>query len=129
MQQQKRSNLRSPHAGHSRIAIHRCNVRATLRQDDDATHAHVAQSHQLGSVIAESPPRSAKPSQVCSERADGRAEDKARRFALGNVAASELAQPACWISSDYLPRQPVWMRHSRVADDDNRFTLPQAAGD
>lgn len=44
----------------------------------------------------------------------------------GNVAASELAQQPCWISSDYYPASLLDAAF-RVADDQsNRFTLPRA---
>jgi len=102
-----------------------------LASHDDATHAHVVESHQIGSVIAEFP--------TTLEAADA-----SRRHGMnvlmgapnivrggshsGNVAAHTLASLGLLdiLSSDYYPASLLDAAF-RVADDDaNGFTLPQA---
>ncbi|MBA1935526.1 alpha-D-ribose 1-methylphosphonate 5-triphosphate diphosphatase, partial [Escherichia coli] len=98
---------------------------------DDATHAHVAQSHQLGSVIAEFPTtfEAAEASRKHGMNVLMGAPNIVRGGShSGNVAASELAQLGLLdiLSSDYYPASLLDAAF-RVADDQsNRFTLPQA---
>ncbi|MBV8041045.1 alpha-D-ribose 1-methylphosphonate 5-triphosphate diphosphatase [Pluralibacter sp.] len=109
-----------------------CRKRAiALASHDDATHAHVVESHQIGSVIAEFP--------TTLEAADA-----SRRHGMnvlmgapnivrggshsGNVAAHTLASLGLLdiLSSDYYPASLLDAAF-RVADNDaNSFTLPQA---
>lgn len=86
-----------------------------LASHDDATHAHVAQSHQLGSVIAEFPTtfEAAEASRKHGMNVLMGAPNIVRGGShSGNVAASELAQlePAGYPLFRLLPRQPGWMR-------------------
>lgn len=131
----KKSNWRSPHAGRSRIANPSppCAAREkiALASHDDATHAHVAESHQLGSVIAEFPTtfEAAEASRKHGMNVLMGAPNIVRGGShSGNVAASELAQLGLLdiLSSDYYPASLLDAAF-RVADDQsNRFTLPQA---
>jgi alpha-D-ribose 1-methylphosphonate 5-triphosphate diphosphatase len=89
----------------------------------------MCESHQLGSVIAEFPTtfEAARPHAARHERADGRAEHRARRFALRQRGGKQLASSACWIFSRPTTTPPAcWMRHSGRRRRGNRFTLPQA---
>lgn len=79
-----------------------------LASHDDATHAHVAQSHQLGSVIAEFPTtfEAAEASRKHGMNVLMGAPNIVRGGShSGNVAASELAQLGLLdiLSSDYYP--------------------------
>lgn len=85
-----------------------------LASHDDATHAHVAESHQLGSVIAEfHHVRSGRSlAQAWHERADG------RRISCAAVRTPATWRPvnwrslACWISSLPTTTPPACsMRH------------------
>ncbi|HHU8797668.1 TPA: alpha-D-ribose 1-methylphosphonate 5-triphosphate diphosphatase, partial [Escherichia coli] len=102
-----------------------------LASHDDATHAHVAESHQLGSVIAEFPTtfEAAEASRKHGMNVLMGAPNIVRGGShSGNVAASELAQLGLLdiLSSDYYPASLLDAAF-RVADDQsNRFTLPQA---
>lgn len=102
-----------------------------LASHDDATHAHVAESHQLGSVIAEFPTtfEAAEASRRHGMNVLMGAPNIVRGGShSGNVAASELAQLGLLdiLSSDYYPASLLDAAF-RVADDQsNRFTLPQA---
>lgn len=102
-----------------------------LASHDDATHAHVAESHQLGSVIAEFPTtfEAAEASRKHGMNVLMGAPNIVRGGShSGNVAASELAQLGLLdiLSSDYYPASLLDAAF-RVADDEsNRFTLPQA---
>ncbi|MCZ5505762.1 alpha-D-ribose 1-methylphosphonate 5-triphosphate diphosphatase [Escherichia coli] len=102
-----------------------------LASHDDATHAHVAESHQLGSVIAEFPTtfEAAEASRRHGMNVLMGAPNIVRGGShSGNVAASELAQLGLLdiLSSDYYPASLLDAAF-RVADDEsNRFTLPQA---
>ncbi|EHT4050243.1 alpha-D-ribose 1-methylphosphonate 5-triphosphate diphosphatase [Escherichia coli] len=102
-----------------------------LASHDDATHAHVAESHQLGSVIAEFPTtfEAAQASRKHGMNVLMGAPNIVRGGShSGNVAASELAQLGLLdiLSSDYYPASLLDAAF-RVADDEsNRFTLPQA---
>lgn len=109
-----------------------CRVRQiALASHDDATHAHVAESHQLGSVIAEFPTtfEAAEASRKHGMNVLMGAPNIVRGGShSGNVAASELAQLGLLdiLSSDYYPASLLDAAF-RVADDEsNRFTLPQA---
>lgn len=101
-----------------------------LASHDDATHAHVAQSHQLGSVIAEFPTtfEAAEASRKHGMNVLMGSPNIVRGGShSGNVAASELAQLGLLdiLSSDYYPASLLDAAF-RVADDQsNRFTLPQ----
>lgn len=102
-----------------------------LASHDDATHAHVAESHQLGSVIAEFPTtfEAAEASRKHGMNVLMGAPNIVRGGShSGNVAASELAQLGLLdiLSSDYYPASLLDAAF-RVADDQsNRFTLSQA---
>lgn len=102
-----------------------------LASHDDATHAHVAESHQLGSVIAEFPTtfEAAEASRKHGMNVLMGAPNIVRGGShSGNVAASELAQLGLLdiLSSDYYPASLLDAAF-RVADDEsNRFTPPQA---
>ncbi|MBN0847608.1 alpha-D-ribose 1-methylphosphonate 5-triphosphate diphosphatase, partial [Pseudomonas aeruginosa] len=105
--------------------------RIALASHDDATEAHVAESHQLGSVIAEFP----------TTLAAAQASRQHRMHVLmgapnivrggshsGNVAAHQLASHGLLdiLSSDYYPASLLDAAF-RIADaEDNAFTLPQA---
>lgn len=102
-----------------------------LASHDDATHAHVAESHQLVSVIAEFPTtfEAAEASRKHGMNVLMGAPNIVRGGShSGNVAVSELAQLGLLdiLSSDYYPASLLDAAF-RVADDQsNRFTLPQA---
>lgn len=86
-----------------------------LASHDDATHAHVAESHQLGSVIAEFPTtfEAAEASRKHGMNVLMGAPNIVRGGShSGNVAASELAQLGLLdiLSSDYYP-PACSMRH------------------
>lgn len=104
---------------------------SAMSSHDDATHAHVAESHQLGSVIAEFPTtfEAAEASRKHGMNVLMGAPNIVRGGShSGNVAASELAQLGLLdiLSSDYYPASLLDAAF-RVADDQsNRFTLPQA---
>lgn len=104
---------------------------SAMSSHDDATHAHVAESHQLGSVIAEFPTtfEAAEASRRHGMNVLMGAPNIVRGGShSGNVAASELAQLGLLdiLSSDYYPASLLDAAF-RVADDEsNRFTLPQA---
>ena len=91
-----------------------------LASHDDATHAHVAESHQLGSVIAEFPTtfEAAEASRKHGMNVLMGAPNIVRGGShSGNVAASELAQLGLLdiLSSDYYPPQPARCGISRRA--------------
>ncbi|EKL7377066.1 alpha-D-ribose 1-methylphosphonate 5-triphosphate diphosphatase [Escherichia coli] len=104
---------------------------SAMSSHDDATHAHVGESHQLGSVIAEFPTtfEAAEASRKHGMNVLMGAPNIVRGGShSGNVAASELAQLGLLdiLSSDYYPASLLDAAF-RVADDQsNRFTLPQA---
>ncbi|HEO9679084.1 TPA: alpha-D-ribose 1-methylphosphonate 5-triphosphate diphosphatase [Klebsiella aerogenes] len=102
-----------------------------LASHDDATHEHVAESHQLGSVIAEFPTTLAA---AHASRQHGMnvlmgAPNIVRGGShSGNVAAHQLAASGLLdiLSSDYYPASLLDAAF-RIADsDDNAFTLAQA---
>lgn len=102
-----------------------------LASHDDATHAHVVESHQMGSVIAEFPTtlEAADASRRHGMRVLMGAPNIVRGGShSGNVAAHELATLGLLdiLSSDYYPASLLDAAF-RVADNDaNGFTLPQA---
>ncbi|HDS4022992.1 TPA: alpha-D-ribose 1-methylphosphonate 5-triphosphate diphosphatase [Klebsiella aerogenes] len=102
-----------------------------LASHDDATHEHVAESHQLGSVIAESPTTlaAAQASRQHGMNVLMGAPNIVRGGShSGNVAAHQLAASGLLdiLSSDYYPASLLDAAF-RIADsDDNAFTLAQA---
>lgn len=102
-----------------------------LASHDDATHDHVLESHQLGSVIAEFPTtfEAAEASRRHGMNVLMGAPNIVRGGShSGNVAAHKLAELGLLdiLSSDYYPASLLDAAF-RVADDDaNHFTLPQA---
>ncbi|HHR1084910.1 TPA: alpha-D-ribose 1-methylphosphonate 5-triphosphate diphosphatase [Klebsiella aerogenes] len=102
-----------------------------LASHDDATHEHVAESHQLGSVIAEFPTTLAA-SQASRQHGMnvlmGAPNIVRGGSHSGNVAAHQLAASGLLdiLSSDYYPASLLDAAF-RIADsDDNAFTLAQA---
>ncbi|HCD5424814.1 TPA: alpha-D-ribose 1-methylphosphonate 5-triphosphate diphosphatase [Klebsiella aerogenes] len=102
-----------------------------LASHDDATHEHVAESHQLGSVIAEFPTTlaAAQASRQHGMNVLMGAPNIVRGGShSGNVAAHQLAASCLLdiLSSDYYPASLLDAAF-RIADsDDNAFTLAQA---
>ncbi|EPS4514672.1 TPA: alpha-D-ribose 1-methylphosphonate 5-triphosphate diphosphatase [Klebsiella aerogenes] len=102
-----------------------------LASHDDATHEHVAESHQLGSVIAEFPTTlaAAQASRQHGMNVLMGAPNIVRGGShSGNVAAHQLATSGLLdiLSSDYYPASLLDAAF-RIADsDDNAFTLAQA---
>ena len=102
-----------------------------LASHDDATHEHVAESHQLGSVIAEFPTTlaAAQASRQHGMNVLTGAPNTVRGGShSGNVAAHQLAASGLLdiLSSDYYPASLLDAAF-RIADsDDNAFTLAQA---
>lgn len=102
-----------------------------LASHDDATHEHVAESHQLGSVIAEFPTTLA--AAQASRQHGMNVLMGAPNIVRGgshssNVAAHQLATSGLLdiLSSDYYPASLLDAAF-RIADsDDNAFTLAQA---
>ncbi|HFZ2457449.1 TPA: alpha-D-ribose 1-methylphosphonate 5-triphosphate diphosphatase [Klebsiella aerogenes] len=102
-----------------------------LASHDDATHEHVAESHLLGSVIAEFPTTlaAAQASRQHGMNVLMGAPNIVRGGShSGNVAANKLATSGLLdiLSSDYYPASLLDAAF-RIADsDDNAFTLAQA---
>lgn len=102
-----------------------------LASHDDATHEHVAESHRLGSVIAEFPTTlaAAQASRQHGMNVLMGAPNIVRGGShSGNVAAHQLAAGGLLdiLSSDYYPASLLDAAF-RIADsDDNAFTLAQA---
>ncbi|HCT4437269.1 TPA: alpha-D-ribose 1-methylphosphonate 5-triphosphate diphosphatase [Klebsiella aerogenes] len=102
-----------------------------LASHDDATHEHVAESHLLGSVIAEFPTTlaAAQASRQHGMNVLMGAPNIVRGGShSGNVAAHKLAASGLLdiLSSDYYPASLLDAAF-RIADsDDNAFTLAQA---
>ncbi|MDG1640869.1 alpha-D-ribose 1-methylphosphonate 5-triphosphate diphosphatase [Klebsiella huaxiensis] len=102
-----------------------------LASHDDATHEHVVESHQLGSVIAEFPTTlaAAQASRQHGMNVLMGAPNIVRGGShSGNVAAHHLASSGLLdiLSSDYYPASLLDAAF-RIADDDgNAFTLAQA---
>ncbi len=105
---------------------------ALLASHDDATEAHVAESSQLGSVIAEFPTTLAA-AQASRQHGmhvpDGRPPISCAAVPhSGNIAAHQLASSGLLdiLSSDYYPASLLDAAF-RIADaEDNAFTLAQA---
>jgi alpha-D-ribose 1-methylphosphonate 5-triphosphate diphosphatase len=103
-----------------------------LASHDDATAAHVAESHAVGSAIAEFPTtlEAARASRECGMQVLMGAPNIVRGGShSGNVAAAELASHRLLdiLSSDYYPASLLDAVFRLVADERNALTLPQAA--
>jgi len=103
-----------------------------LASHDDATAAHVAESHAVGSAIAEFPTtlEAARASRDCGMQVLMGAPNIVRGGShSGNVAAAELASHGLLdiLSSDYYPASLLDAVFRLVADERNTLTLPQAA--
>jgi len=103
-----------------------------LASHDDATAAHVAESHEAGSAIAEFPTtlEAARASHQCGMQVLMGAPNIVRGGShSGNVAAWELASHNLLdiLSSDYYPASLLDAVFRLVADERNSLTLPQAA--
>jgi alpha-D-ribose 1-methylphosphonate 5-triphosphate diphosphatase len=103
-----------------------------LASHDDATAAHVAESHAVGSAIAEFPTtlEAARASRNCGMQVLMGAPNIVRGGShSGNVAAAELASHGLLdiLSSDYYPASLLDAVFRLVADERNTLTLPQAA--
>ncbi|MEW7313255.1 alpha-D-ribose 1-methylphosphonate 5-triphosphate diphosphatase [Buttiauxella gaviniae] len=117
----------------NRLAIAaECRARnIALASHDDATGAHVAQSHELGSVIAEFPTtlEAAQASRQHGLSVLMGAPNIVRGGShSGNVAAHQLAQVGLLdiLSSDYYPASMLDAAFRVAQDETNSFTLPQA---
>ncbi|MGR7261057.1 alpha-D-ribose 1-methylphosphonate 5-triphosphate diphosphatase [Klebsiella aerogenes] len=102
-----------------------------LASHDDATHEHVAESHQLGSVIAEFPTTlaAAQASRQHGMNVLMGAPNIVRGGShSGNVAAHQLAASGLLdiLSSDYYPASLLDAAFLIADSDDNAFTLAQA---
>ncbi len=103
-----------------------------IASHDDATAAHVAESHEVGSTIAEFPTtiEAARASRECGMQVLMGAPNIVRGGShSGNVAAWELASHGLLdiLSSDYYPASLLDAVFRLVADERNSLTLPQAA--
>lgn len=117
----------------NRLAIAaECRARnIALASHDDATAAHVVESHELGSVIAEFPTTHEA---ALASRQHGMsvlmgAPNIVRGGShSGNVAAHQLAQVGLLdiLSSDYYPASMLDAAFRVAQDETNSFTLPQA---
>lgn len=117
----------------NRLAIAaECRARnIALASHDDATSAHVVESHDLGSVIAEFPTtlEAAQASRQHGLSVLMGAPNIVRGGShSGNVAAHELAQAGLLdiLSSDYYPASLLDAAFRVAHDESNSFTLPQA---
>jgi alpha-D-ribose 1-methylphosphonate 5-triphosphate diphosphatase len=102
-----------------------------LASHDDATKAHVVESHELGSVIAEFPTtlEAAHASREHGMSVLMGAPNIVRGGShSGNVAAHQLAQVGLLdiLSSDYYPASMLDAAFRVAQDDTNSFSLPQA---
>ena len=102
-----------------------------LASHDDATHEHVAESHRLGSVIAEFPTTlaAAQASRQHGMNVLMGAPNIVRGGShSGNVAAHQLATSGLLdiLSSDYYPASLLDAAFRSADSDDNAFTLAQA---
>jgi alpha-D-ribose 1-methylphosphonate 5-triphosphate diphosphatase len=102
-----------------------------LASHDDATAAHVVESHELGSVIAEFPTtlEAAQASRQHGMSVLMGAPNIVRGGShSGNVAAHQLAQVGLLdiLSSDYYPASMLDAAFRVAQDETNSFTLPQA---
>ncbi|MXP52219.1 alpha-D-ribose 1-methylphosphonate 5-triphosphate diphosphatase [Pantoea sp. Seng] len=103
-----------------------------IASHDDDTAAHVAESHDVGSTIAEFPTtlEAARASRECGMQVLMGAPNIVRGGShSGNVAAWELASHGLLdiLSSDYYPASLLDAVFRLVADERNSLTLPQAA--
>ncbi|ALV91843.1 MULTISPECIES: alpha-D-ribose 1-methylphosphonate 5-triphosphate diphosphatase [Pantoea] len=103
-----------------------------IASHDDATAAHVAESYDVGSTIAEFPTtlEAARASRECGMQVLMGAPNIVRGGShSGNVAAWELASHGLLdiLSSDYYPASLLDAVFRLVADERNSLTLPQAA--
>ncbi|GDX07287.1 alpha-D-ribose 1-methylphosphonate 5-triphosphate diphosphatase [Buttiauxella sp. A111] len=102
-----------------------------LASHDDATKAHVAESHELGSVIAEFP-TTLEAAQASREHGlsvlMGAPNIVRGGSHSGNVAAHQLAQVGLLdiLSSDYYPASLLDATFRVAQDETNSITLPQA---
>ncbi|WMY74069.1 alpha-D-ribose 1-methylphosphonate 5-triphosphate diphosphatase [Buttiauxella selenatireducens] len=102
-----------------------------LASHDDATAAHVAESHELGSVIAEFP-TTLEAAQASREHGlsvlMGAPNIVRGGSHSGNVAAHQLAQVGLLdiLSSDYYPASLLDATFRVAQDETNSITLPQA---
>lgn len=109
-----------------------CRARAIpIASHDDATAAHVAESHAVGSAIAEFPTtlEAAAASRACGMQVLMGAPNIVRGGShSGNVAAWELASAGLLdiLSSDYYPASLLDAVFRLVADERNVLELPQA---
>ena len=117
----------------NRLAIAaECRARnIALASHDDATAAHVVESHELGSVIAEFPTtlEAAQASRQHGLSVLMGAPNIVRGGShSGNVAAHQLAQVGLLdiLSSDYYPASLLDAAFRVAHDEANSFTLPQA---
>ncbi len=117
----------------NRLAIAaECRARnIALASHDDATAAHVVESHELGSVIAEFPTtlEAAQASRQHGMSVLMGAPNIVRGGShSGNVAAHQLAQVGLLdiLSSDYYPASMLDAAFRVAQDETNSFTLPQA---
>ena len=117
----------------NRLAIAaECRARnIALASHDDATAAHVEESHELGSVIAEFPTtlEAAQASRQHGLSVLMGAPNIVRGGShSGNVAAHQLAQAGLLdiLSSDYYPASLLDAAFRVAHDESNSFTLPQA---
>ncbi|GHK54993.1 phosphonate metabolism protein PhnM [Klebsiella pneumoniae] len=104
--------------------------RIALASHDDATEAHVAESHQLGRDrrVSHHAGRGAGFTSARDARPDGAPNIVRGGSHSGNVAAHQLASHGLLdiLSSDYYPASLLDAAF-RIADaEDNAFTLPQA---
>ncbi|ADU69763.1 alpha-D-ribose 1-methylphosphonate 5-triphosphate diphosphatase [Pantoea sp. At-9b] len=102
-----------------------------IASHDDATAAHVAESHEVGSAIAEFPTtlEAAAASRACGMQVLMGAPNIVRGGShSGNVAAWELASAGLLdiLSSDYYPASLLDAVFRLVADERNTLDLPQA---
>lgn len=109
-----------------------CRVRGIpIASHDDATAAHVAESHEVGSAIAEFPTtlEAAAASRACGMQVLMGAPNIVRGGShSGNVAAWELASAGLLdiLSSDYYPASLLDAVFRLAADERNALDLPQA---
>lgn len=114
------------------IAAH-CRARnIAIASHDDATTAHVRESHAIGSAIAEFPTtlEAAAASRACGMQILMGAPNIVRGAShSGNVAAWQLAERGLLdiLSSDYYPASLLDAVFRLVADERNTLDLPQAA--
>jgi alpha-D-ribose 1-methylphosphonate 5-triphosphate diphosphatase len=119
----KKSSWRLAAPGRSPTASHRRHVPRPQYRAGQPRRCHArscAESHQLGSVIAEFPPRSPpqRPHAARHERPDGRTEHRARRLALRQRRGHKLASLGLLDISLRLLPASLLDAAFRVADDE-----------